>query len=387
VITNLVNKDVEGINRPRRDGNFVFTLRPGNQYRVSFQSNGEEFYSEEIYADKKDAYTEIQKELLLEPIRILGKLSVKDKSVIMNVSCFNNIREKKPVANAVLYLMDESNKNYGIYKTDENGTVNNILLSPGKTYTLHIEHGFEGSENKIIQTPPSSQTGELLSEVFFLEKEDIAMSKKILSLTVVNAKTKKPVPDASIIIRSDDANKVEHVCDDKGNVSGIELIGGLNYTIVPYKSGYYGEPITINPLEISENSIRKTLSITLGAKAKEDVERFEVYFKYKEYAIDTNSSRWKNFINNIMSRASERKVRIYITASASKVPASMTNIVLSKMRGEFLRDRIFRYISNHGGNKENVQFKINAVVSGPPYNKKTPAKVYERYQYVKAMVD
>ncbi|RME17704.1 MAG: hypothetical protein D6799_03640, partial [Bacteroidetes bacterium] len=83
----------------------------------------------------------------------------------------------------------------------------------------------------------------------------------------------------------------------------------------------------------------------------------------------------------------EGKVRIFITASASKVPASMTNIVLSKMRGEFLRDNIYKYILTHGGNKDNIQFKINAIVSGPEYNKKTSPQVYEKYQYVKAIAE
>jgi hypothetical protein len=65
----------------------------------------------------------------------------------------------------------------------------------------------------------------------------------------------------------------------------------------------------------------------------------------------------------------------------------MTNIVLSKMRGDFLKDNINKYILTHGGNKDNIQFKINAIVSGPEYNKKTPSSVYEKYQYVKALVE
>lgn len=387
ILTDKESGETVGMYRPQKNGSFVFTLRPGANYKVSYQSNGEEFFSDEIYADKSESYQEIQKELQLEPVKVLGKITVKEKAIILNVSCFNDIKEKKPVKDAVIYVLeDKNNKNYGVYKTDENGTLNNILLSSGKTYTLVLEYNHQPVEERTVQTP-QTQLGEALTEIFFLNKEGTSSGKKYLSVSVFNLKNKKPLQDASVIIKSDNGNQIEQVTDAKGNIDKIELLTGLNYTITPYKSGYYGDPLIINPSELPEGLTMKKLFVSVEKKAKEDVTRFEVYFKYKEYAIDTNDIKWKNFINNIIQKSQQGKVKIFITASASKVPASMTNIVLSKMRGEFLRDNIYKYILTHGGNKDNIQFKINAIVSGPEYNKKTSPKVYERYQYVKAIAE
>lgn len=387
ILTDKETGETVGMYRPQKNGTFVFTLRPGANYKVSYQSNGEEFFSDEIYADKTESYQEIQKALQLEPVKVLGKITVKNKGVILNISCFNNVKEKKPVKDAVIYVIeDRKNKNYGVYKTDENGNISNILLSSDKTYTLVLEYDHKTIEEKMIQTP-HTELGEALTEIFFLDKEGSTSGKKYLSISVINTKNKKPVADASIIIKSDNGNQVEQVTDAKGNIDKIELIAGLNYTITPYKSGYYGDPLIINAAELPDGVTIKKLSINITGKEKADISRFEVYFKYKEYAIDTNDIKWKNFISNIIQKSQAGKVTIHITASASKVPASMTNIVLSKMRGEFLRDNIYKYLLTHGGKKENVQFKINAIVSGPEYSKKTPTKVYEKYQYVKAITE
>lgn len=387
ILTDKESGEIVGISRPQRNGTFVFTLRPGASYKISYQSNGEEFFSDEIYADKSESYQEIQKELKLEPVKVLGKISVKEKGVILNISCFNDAKEKKPVKDAVLYVVESTkSKNYGVYKTDDNGNISNILLSSNKTYTLVLEHEHKTIEERIIQTP-ETQLGESLTEIFFLNKEGTTGSKKLLSVKVIHSKTKKPIADASIVIKSDNGNQIEQVTDAKGNIDKIELISGLNYTITPYKSGYYGDPLILNAAELPEGLTIKTLSINVEKKSKEDITRFEMYFKYKEYAIDTNDVKWKKFITNIIEKSKDGKVKIFITASASKVPASMTNIVLSKMRGDFLKDNINKYILTHGGNKDNIQFKINAIVSGPEYNNKTSSSVYEKYQYVKALVE
>ncbi len=375
ILTDKENGETVGMYRPQKNGNFVFTLKPGANYKVSYQSNGEEFFSDEIYADKSESYQEIQKELQLEPVKVLGKITVKEKAVILNISCFTDIKEKKPVKDAVIYVIEEKkSKNYGIYKTDESGTANNILLSAGKNYTLVLEYMHKPIDEKAIQTP-QTQLGEALNEVFFLNKEGASLNKKEISISVVNPKNKKPISDVSVIIKSDNGNQLELVTDKKGNIDRLELASGLTYTIIPYKSGYYGEPLTINASELPDIITKKTLYLKVEKKAKKDITRYEVYFKYKEYAIDTNSTEWKNFIQNIITKSQEGKVKIFITASASKVPASMTNIVLSKMRGEFLRDKITKYITTHNGNIDNIQFKINAIVSGPAYNKKTHASV------------
>lgn len=387
ILTDKETRETVGMYRPQKNGSFVFTLRPGASYKVSYQSNGEEFFSDEVYADKTESYQEIQQALQLEPVKVLGKITVKNKAVILNVSCFNDMNEKKPLKDMIVYVIeDRKNKNYGVYKSDENGNINNILLSSGKTYTLAFEYNHKVIEERMIQTP-QTQLGEAITEIFFLNKEGASTGKKYLSINIVNSKNKKPIADASVIMKSDNGNQVEQVTDAKGNIDKMELLTGLNYTLIPYKSGYYGEPLVINPSELPEGLSIKKLFVNVEKKAKADITRFEVYFKYKEYAVDTNDVNWKNFINNIIQKSQNGKVNIYITASASKVPASMTNIVLSKMRGEFLRDNILKYIIKHGGNKDNIIFKINAIVSGPEYNKKTAAKVYEKYQYVKAIAE
>ncbi len=392
VVTDKETGEVFGIYRPQRNGNFVFTLKPGKTYKISYQVNGEEFFSDEIYADPSESYKEIQKELQLESVRIIGKLTVKSKSIILNVICFNSPTDKTPLKDAVIYVMEDqktgNQSNYGLYKTNEFGKIENILLEAAKIYSLVLEYKQNKSEARIITTP-QTQLGEALTEIFFLNSNNVNSEKKNLSIVVQNKKNKKPVSDASLIIKSDDGNQYDLLTDAKGALKNIELLSGLNYTITPYKNGFYGEALTINTSEIKEKSFSKTVFITIEAKPKADSKRYEVFFKYKQYAVDTNDTKWKNFIANVVEKSKVGKVKVYITASASKVPASMTNIVLSKMRGEFLRDHILKYAEKQGGNRGNIQFNINAIVSGPDYNKKTKTqpKVYEKYQYVKSFID
>ncbi len=293
--------EVIGIYKPQKNGNFVFILKPGKTYDVSYQANGQEFYSDEIYADKDATYKEIHKAIELEPINMLGKIAVKQRAYKLDIIVLNSVAQKLPAKLAKVTITDNAgtSKTFDIDET-ANGKVIGIALAPNNKYTITVES--DGKTMKQDLTTDGEDKAKQFTKVFYLR--------------------------------------------DKGEKT----------------------PTTPSTLPKS---------------------KYEFYFTYLKYQIDTTADVWNNFIDNIVEKSKAKKVSITIESSASKVPTLMTNPVLAKMRGERLKDKITKAVSAKGGDIKKLKFNIIKKVQGPPCNldkkdQENKREIFEKYQYVKA---
>ncbi|GAB4201961.1 MAG: hypothetical protein Fur0023_07170 [Bacteroidia bacterium] len=402
VVTDKETGDIVGVYKPQKNGNFVFILKPGKEYNISYEANGEKFYEDEIYAEKDAIYKEIQKALELEPIKILGKVAVKKKEYKANINVLDNPKTKQPVKDAVVKITDnKGNTQEYTLKESDKGIIKDIALLPQTTYSVTVTSG-DISKTEVIETGPEDKA-KSISKLIYLQSKPVSTAGEVrLAISVINKKLKKPFANAKVVITDKDGNKEEYTTNDNGKVS-INADKDNVYEIMAYTDdGKQSNLVTLNLKKIKDKVLNKTLFIqeTASQVASNETSnipskplppsKYEFYFTYLKYAIDTTEQSWINFIDNIVEKLQKKKaVSVYIESSASKVPTLMTNPVLAKLRGERLRDKIIKAVEMKGANPDKLKFHITSKVQGPPCNinkkdQENKRKVYEKYQYVKA---
>ncbi|RME18432.1 MAG: hypothetical protein D6799_02905 [Bacteroidetes bacterium] len=402
IVTDKETGDIVGVYKPQRNGNFVFILKPGKEYNITYEANGEKFYEDEIYAEKDAIYKEIQKAIELEPIKILGKVAVKKKEYKANISVLDNPKTKQPVTDAVVRIIDnKGNTQEYTLKESDNGVIKDIALLPQTAYSVMVISG-DISKTEIIETGPEDKAKNI-SKIIYLHPKPASTAGEIrLAISVIDKKLKKPFVNAKVVFIDKEGNKEEHTTNDKGKIS-VNADKDNVYEIVAYTDdGRQSNAVTLNLKKIKDKVLNKTLFIqeTASQVATNETSntpskplppsKYEFYFTYLKYAIDTTQQIWTNFIDNIIQKSQKKKVvSIFIESSASKVPTLMTNPVLAKLRGERLKDKIIKAVELKGGNVNKLKFYITPKVQGPPCNinrkdQEHKRKIYEKYQYVKA---
>ncbi len=401
VVTDKETNEIIGVYKPQKNGNFVFILKPGKEYNISYEANGEKFYEDEIYAEKDATYKEIQKGLELEPIKILGKVAVKKKAYKLNIAILDNPKTKKPISTATINITDNkgNSKNYTLNENNK-GILNDISLLHETNYTITI------SANETTKTQELStgkeQDAKVISKVFYIQSKPTSKTELItLNISVLNKKLKKPLSNAKVMLRDNEGNTEESTTNEKG-IAEINAEKGKVYEIVAVdENGQSSNILPLNLKKIKQKILKKTLFIETAKEAvasekpsttKLPPSKYEFYFTYLKYAIDTTEEKWINFIDNIITKSqSNKSVAIYIESSASKVPTLMTNPALAKLRGERLKDKIIKAVEEKGGNSSKLKFNITSKVQGPPCNierkdQENKKEMFEKYQYVKARV-
>lgn len=408
VVTDKETGDIVGVYKPQKNGNFVFILKPGKEYNISYEANGEKFYEDEIYAEKDAIYKEIQKGLELEPIKILGKIAVKKKEYKTNITVLDNPKAKKPIASASINIKDNKGNvsNYKIQPSDK-GMLKDIHLLPETKYTITVLTDDGISKSQEIETGIESNAKNI-SKIIYMQDKPVSANMVKLNISVLNKKLKQPFTNAKVVLKDKDGNKEEYTTDNNGKIS-IDADKGNIYDIIAYsESGQQSNIITLNLKKVKDKILHKTLFIEeviakqtyQSSETENDYSKnnqpkklppskYEFYFTYLKYAIDTTEQTWINFIDNIVQKSQKRNVNVFIESSASKVPTLMTNPVLAKLRGERLKDKIIKAVELKGGNVSKLKFHITSKVQGPPCNIKrkdheNKRRVYEKFQYVKA---
>ncbi|GIV27734.1 MAG: hypothetical protein KatS3mg027_1548 [Bacteroidia bacterium] len=408
VVTDKETGDIVGVYKPQKNGNFVFILKPGKEYNISYEANGEKFYEDEIYADKEATYKEIQMGLELEPIKILGKVAVKKKEFKLNISVLDNPKIKLPVTEGIVQLIDnKNNKKEFVINESNKGSFSEIALLPETKYTLTV------NSNNIIQTiefaTDKEDKAKTISKVVYLRSKPVSSVPIVkLNISVLNKKLKKPIENVKVVLKDMEGN-VEEFTTNKNGIAEIDAEKGKVYDIVASsEDGKTSNIVNINLNKVKGKVLNKIIyleesvaqasnqlnnnepkSNNENTTSKLPSSRYEFYFTYLKYAIDTTEEKWMNFIDYLVTKSQKRNVTVFIESSASKVPTLMTNPVLAKLRGERLKDKILKAVQEKGGNTSKIKFQITSKVQGPPcnINKKdheNKRKVYEKYQYVKA---
>lgn len=419
VVTDKETGDIVGVYRPQKNGNFVFILKPGKEYNVSYEANGEKFYEDEIYAGKDETYKELGKELELEPMKLLGKVAIKKKTYKLTLSVVDNPKTKKPVTNGVVSITDASGNKKEYPLTEENkGTIKDIDLVPENKYNISVNSDNTVQTIEIITDKEGK--AKAFSRVIYLHPAPTFTIPVVkLNISVLQQKLKKPFANAKVVVKDTEGNTQEGITNEKG-IANVELESGKTYeAVATSEDGNTSKPVTIDLKKIKTKVLNKVIFIegissksiassssqnnsnannnlnntssssTLNNNKPLPPSKYEFYFTYLKYAIDTTEQKWTNFIDYIVTKSQTRNVTIFIESSASKVPTLMTNPVLAKLRGERLKDKILKAVEQKGGNTKRLKFSIESKVQGPPCNIKrrdheNKRSIFEKYQYVKA---
>lgn len=387
--------EVVGTYRPKIvNGTFSTILPPGREYNFSYQAPlGEEFYNEDVFVTNELSYSEIKREVNLEPVKLLGKIRAKDKSIILNALVFDNNKAKKPVNGAKLTLTDETGA-VQTFNINESGKQEGILLKVDKKYTVFAEADGKKSPVSEISTK-GIKSGKVINQIVYMtgKPEKNVMKDVVLDIVVKNIKTKKVIPNASVTLTDADGNKTDATTDAKGTIKGMELTADTKYSVQATNDGAVSESVSFTTSGVKTKRITKTLYVGAGSTDNSTPaltkSQYEFYFKYNAEQNDDDQV-WIAFIDNIVEISKKKTVTVNIQASASKVPTRVydgNNKKLAAARANKLQDRIKAAVEAKGGDVGKLKFAKRSGVGGPAYkgDHDLGRAKYEKFQFVKAL--
>jgi hypothetical protein len=396
IVINLTDNETGKLvaqSRPsQRNGSFVFIIPPGENYNISYEIEGKDFYNENIYVPFGSQYQEINKEILLDPIALTAKAIDKetDEQWIVKfqslgailpaglvLKCHNKAGDllftavkKEDGSFAFSHLPEDENYLFMLYDEDSK-----IIDCSGIEIAL-----FQRSGQKAVLFPNK--------DCEFLATE----SNKVGKIAFVNL---DDIPSNL---------KIQYL-DDDGTIyysENIDENGYFKYIETPENKQIRLQLISDAPcsgaqLQIVQSGDEATVLIEFTATEEggcsfvpitKDKLSYQEFFTYnKNYP--KKEKELQNFIVKVAEQInSTGNVKISIESSASKVPTTTydTNNQLSKLRSEIAKKMLLDSLAKIGIEKDKVTFvKINTLVQGPKYKgdyleNKT---MYEKYQYVK----
>jgi hypothetical protein len=399
IVTDKMSNEIVGTYRPKIvNGTFSTILPPGKEYNFSYQTeDGDEFYNEDVYVSNDMAYQEIRREVMLEPVKIGGKLKVKQKNISLNVIVLNNSRQKQPV-NGAKITVEEVNGAKQIFTSDKSGRHEAIPLTPEKKYLVSCEFNGKVPAPAEISTM-GAKSAKIINQILYLDgKHEKPTSKELLlDVTVKTVKNKRAIAEATVTVTDTESGEMfQAITDKKGVARGIELSPDSKYEIMATMA-----------TSASEKEVLKTGSIGAGQKYEKTLlldyelggnqfsnlptSEFEFYYAYGRKNVDESEETWINFINTIVTLAEKKKiVKINIRSSASRVPrrAKGGNLALATARGKKLEMKIRDAAKRRGVKLSKLRFIRTAKIGGPKYQGdwNIGRKKYEAHQYSKARV-
>lgn len=406
IVTDKTSNEIIGTYRPRlQNGAFTTILPPGREYNFSYRSNDEEFYNEDVYVSNDVSYQEIRRAVSLEPIKLGGKVKVKQKAILLNAIVYNNSKSRKPVPGSKL-VIEEEGGGVQFFTPDSTGRVDGIVLEPDKKYKVYTEVDGKKSQPAEISTV-GMKSARIMNQVIYVEgKPEKLVSKELqLNVSVRNIKTKKPVPQVTVIVTDSDGEKRELVTDKTGMLKGIELSPETSYELMATKDGNISEKETFTTTTIGEGKVF-TETLFLAWQSPEEIaaaerrakrnyvepgSRYHFTYKYGRKIINEREKKWLAFIEYIEKAAEARpQVTVYIRSSASRVPTRMKggNKRLAAIRGKNFEDLIRKNLKERDVDMSKVKFVRSSVVGGPHYRGdwRVGRKKYEKYQFVRGSV-
>ncbi|HWY10922.1 MAG TPA: hypothetical protein VN026_06345 [Bacteroidia bacterium] len=379
-----------GTYRPKIvNGTFSTILPPGKEYNFSYQSDGNEFYNEDVYVTNELSYQEIKKEITLEPVKLLGKVKIKDKGIFASVIVLNNSKDKKPVPGAKITLTDK-NGAVQTFDSDNKGKKDEIALTGDNSYTVIAE--FNGKKSAVTTISTKGITGnKIITQLLFLDGKKSSTFNLTLNVTVLNSpKSKKPVANANVVLVGNDGSKYEGTTDAKGMLNKITLDSDVNYDLSASSGDLSSEKQYFTTNNTSVNKVyKKTLYVEAGAVvSKLPPSKYEFHFLYNKHRVDSVQDTWIAFIDNVVALSKKKTVNISIEAMASKVPcmiAFKNNNELAAARATITMEKIKSAVTAKGGDASKLKFSKRSSVGGPAWHNDHVERraEFEKYQYVK----
>lgn len=375
------------------NGTFSIILPPGREYTFSYQSSGEEFYNEDIFVTNDLSYQEIKKEINLEPVKLLGKVRIKDKGIQFNPVVLNNPKDKKAVPNAKLTLTD-SKGDVQTFDADAKGRKEAIVLKADNSYTIVAE--VDGKKSQPVAFSTKGIKGNKnMSQVVYMEGKTPKSSQYSLTLNVTvfaSPKQRKPVAGANVVLIGNDGSKYEGQTDEKGQLKNVSLESDVNYELSATKDDASSEKAYFTTNNTKANkAYSKTIYLEAAGAApvvKATPGKYEYHFGYNHNKIDETEESWTSLIDRIATASQKRTVVVNINASASKVPCMRTfknNQELAASRAQLTADKIKAAVEAKGGDVKKIKFVKQSSVNGPAWknDQDIHRSIFEKYQYVK----
>ena len=397
MVTSVVNGEIVGTYRPqRRTGTFSVIIPPGSKYKFSYQQNGQELSSEEVFVPSDIAYEEIQKAINLKPLNICPGMAIKEDTNVsnklaLNVLVLNNKREKKPVANADIKLVNKGSTDYTA-KTDHDGIVNGVSLAAEKSYELAASAGGKTGKAVVFNTI-GIKGAKIYDKTIYAEKNPEDEINLPLTLTVLSNK-KQPIPDAAVTVKGTDGSLFEGKTNAKGKITGINLNPETNYdiSVIGKDDKSARGVVSTSGIKKSKN-IEKTIYVPgtseVPDNSKFSGDCFSFYFKYNINEVDETAPEYKQFIDKLVAfKTAGGKIVLSVQGSASNVPTRKfkTNVELAMLRANETIIEIKNSLKQRGIAETDITIAANtSSVGGPAYkgDAVTNAAEYEKYQFVK----
>ena len=238
--------EVVGSYRPKLiNGTFSTILPPGKEYNFSYQAPaGEEFYNEDVFVTGDLTYQEIRREVNLEPVKLLGRVSAKKKTIVLNPLVLDNATSKTPVIGAKLTLQEIGGSSQTI-SANAKGVFDGINLKPEKKYTLFAE--VNGKKSAVVDLSTMGlKSGKVMNQTLYLDGkiEKVVAKDILLDVVVKNSKTKKIIANAAVTLTDENGVKTEVTTNEKGVAKGIELSPETKYSLIAINDGSTSEPMS-----------------------------------------------------------------------------------------------------------------------------------------------
>jgi hypothetical protein len=334
VATNNETGIVTGIYKPlMRDGSFTIIIPPNSNYTLSYQQDGEEFYSELMEVPADAAYQEINREVKLkgvnfgQPVNVTAKDSTQP-AVTNKEIAYISVGGR---------LLDKDNK-----------PMNNMKVN------------LMNSEGQVVKTTTSDALG------WFLFSELPQNQNYVVALE----ETDTEIGKKSFVEFRDAGGKV---IKTKNLGSGKYQMASSN-TTVKFKAKDKPAPAPVHHEQLASVN---------------DLE-FKMNFKYNITEIDINDEPFRQFINNLMDLYNKNGIiNLKIVSSASTVPtrAFSSNKELSVARADKGKNQIINALKEKGADVSKIKIvSIKSQVGGPQYSidYMQNKEKYEQYQFIKA---
>lgn len=419
VVINKETGEIVGRYRPKTNGTFSTILPPNKNYNFSYQSKGEEFYNEDLYVSNDVSYQEIKKEINLEPVALLGKVKVKQKSVMLNTIVLNNPKDKQPVPNAKITLTEKGGADSN-FDVDDKGKKDGTPLAFDKQYTIVAESNGKKSAVNNFNTN-GIKGSKSITQILYIDGKAAKTFDLFLNVLAVNAKG-KPLASTNITLTGNDGSKYTGVTDAKGRIKGIELEKDVNYDLVGENNGVVSDKTYFTTMNVTAKKVyEKTVVIDVAPIASTNTNNggnsgndpknggntgkhgrssfngantgcgspvnYSYYFSYDKNEVN-EAADWSSLIDAIVAKTKECNPVVKIMSSASQVPthAFSSNRELAKTRAENLQEKIKTDVAAKGGDASKIDFKVIYQVRGPVYEGDyQDTEKYGKYQYVKVM--
>lgn len=331
IATNNESGIVAGVYKPLvRDGSFTIIIPPNSNYTLSYQQDGEEFYSEIMEVPADAAYQEINKEIKLKGVNFGQPVTV------------NSQDSTKKVTNKEVSYISVGGR---MFDKDNN---------PMNTMKVNLMN----SEGQIIKTTTTDALG------WFLFSELPPNENYVIGLDETDTEIGR--------------KSFAEFRDAKGNILKTKNLGtgkyqaGNSNTTVKFKTK--DKPTTVAHHE------------QLAEVNKLD---FKMNFKYNVTEIDVNDEPFKAFVNNLYeSYTKDGVLNIKIESSASTVPtrAFTSNKELSITRANKGKEQLLSALKDKGVDLNKVKISsMKSFVGGPAFSMDylENKEKYEQFQYIK----